>query len=914
MGTVTRSPADPTDRATLERLKLSPEVAWYLASRGIPFPDCPPAIKTPEPGGLLRNAKFDAARVDRVLSAFGKLRHTKGKWAGQPLKPDPWQVAYILAPVFGWVRFDRDARKWVRVIRELYVDVPRKNGKGLYTGTMILTRDGWKQFGDIRPGDQVHSIDGSLTRVTWTSPVRHLACYRVSFADGQSVVCDADHLWTVWDRYGHDPAEWAASRRQGAWRTVATPELAVTDRAGARRDTRYAVRTDRVLDREPNDLPVDPYLLGLWLGDGHTDAARITTIDDAIWQAFETRSPWTVRRVPGTVSFSITGGFRVSLRTLGVLGDKHVPETYLLGSESQRLDLLRGLMDTDGSVIVGPNTPRVEFTSTRRVLAEAVLFLARSLGWKSTIIEGRAMLDGRDCGPKWRVMWTAFSDRSPFALDRKTRRLHAESDRRTRASTNTIVSVEEVDSVPTMCIAVEHESHQFLVGDGLIPTHNSTTLGGIGIYMTAADGEQGAEVVAAATTKDQAKFVFAPVKALAEKAPALKGHVKAFASRIVHESSGSYFEVISSVADAQHGASIHCAVIDELHVHKSAEMVETIETGTGSRDQPLVACITTADDGRPGTIYARKRRRIEELARRVITDASTYGVIWCAEKSDDPFVEATWRAANPGFGISPTRSYMAKEALKAQQDPAELGKFLRLHLGIRTKQTTRYIDLADWDASAGMVDEAALAGRACHGGLDLASVEDVTAFSLAFPSPDGSYDALWRFWLPEDRLPALSKRTAGESDVWVREGWLRTTPGNVVDNDEIVRQIVADGSRFQLKTVAFDRWGATDVTRRLMDDGLDCVPTGQGYQSMTGPLKEMLRLVKQQRLRHGGNPVMRWMVDNLAVDIDSAANVKPAKDKASDKIDGVPALAMALRECMAELAEVPTPARVYGFR
>jgi phage terminase large subunit-like protein len=565
----TRSLNDPTDRATLERLKLSPEVAWYLASRGIPFPDCPPAIKTPEPGEVLPRAKFDPARVDKVLAAFGKLRHTKGKWAGQPLIPDPWQVAYILAPVFGWIRYDRDILKWVRVIRELYVDMPRKNGK-------------------------------------------------------------------------------------------------------------------------------------------------------------------------------------------------------------------------------------------------------------------------------------------------------------------------------------------------------STTLGGIGIYMTAADGEQGAEVVAAATTKKQAAFVFAPVKALAEKAPALKGHVQAFASKIVHPASASYFEVISSVADAQHGANLHCAVVDELHVHKSPDLVETLETGTGSRDQPLVACITTADDGKPGTIYARKRRRIEQLARRVITDPSTYGVIFCADATDDPFVEATWRKANPGFGISPTRSYLAKQALKAQQDPAELGKFQRLHLGLRTKQVTRYIDLTDWDTAAGMVDEKKLAGRACHGGLDLASVEDVTALALVFPptAGDPSYDAIWRFWLPADRLPSLSKRTAGESDVWARQGWLRTTPGNVVDNDEIVRQIIADGQTFKLKTMAYDRWGANDVVRRLVDDGLDCVPTGQGYQSMTGPMKELLRLTKQRRLRNGGNPMMRWMVDNLAVDIDSAGNVKPAKDKSAEKIDGVAAVAMALRECLAEQTDKPANTRV----
>jgi phage terminase large subunit-like protein len=554
----------------LERLKLSPEVAWYLVSRGIPLPDCPPLIKTPEPGETCPGARFDPERVDKVLQAFGLLRHTKGKWAGQPLKPDSWQVAYILAPWAGWVRFDEDAGRWVRVIRELYVDLPRKNGK-------------------------------------------------------------------------------------------------------------------------------------------------------------------------------------------------------------------------------------------------------------------------------------------------------------------------------------------------------STTLGGIAVYMTAADGESGAEVIAAATTTDQAGFVFAPVKALVENAPALKPHLRAYAKRIVHPASASYFQAISSVADAQHGANIHCAVIDELHVHKTPDMVETLETGTGSRDQPLVATITTADDGKPNTIYGRKRKRIEQLAARLITDSTVYGVIWAAEPSDDPFAEETWRKANPGFGISPTRSYLAKEAAKAKDSPADLAKFQRLHLGLRTKQDTRYIELTAWDDSAGMVDESKLTGRACHGGLDLASVSDVTALCWDFPGED-EHEAIWRFWIPEDRLEDLDRRTAKNASAWVKAGWLKTTPGNVIDNDFIVNTIVKDAGRFDVKTIGYDRWGATDVVRRLGDAGLTCVPIGQGYASLSAPLKELLRLVLTKRYRHGGNPVMRWMVDNLAVQMDAAGNVKPDKAVAAEKIDGVSAAVVALKEYMdAEAAEdVDSSVFVFG--
>jgi hypothetical protein len=510
----TRSTDLPVPRAALLELGLTDEqIAEAEAARPLVV-----AFQADQHPG----AWFDVDRAARALRALGAFKHTKGRWAGVPLRLgeglDPWQVVWVLAPIFGWVYQDGEIDRVVRVVRSAWVEVPRKAGKGLYAGTMILTRDGWRRFGDLVPGDEVHAVDGSLTKVTWTSSVRHLDCYRVTFGDGQSVVCDADHQWTVWDRYGHDPVAWSQSRSKGAWRTITTPQLAATHRGGARGDTRYAVRMDRVLERPARELPIDPYLLGAWLGDGHTDAARITTIDPAIWRAFEDAG-WTVRQIPGTVTYGVNGGFRVALRELGVLGNKHVPEDYLLGSAEQRLDLLRGLMDTDGSVIRSENTPRVEFTTTKPALADAVLFLARSLGWKAVSSEGRATLNGRDCGPKWRVSWTASSDRSPFRLERKTQRLHVARERPTRSSTNVIVRVEPVPSVPTMCIAVDHPSHQFLAGEGLIPTHNSTLASGISGVLLLADQEAGAEVYNIAGSTLQAGRVFDDAKRMLLTSP-----------------------------------------------------------------------------------------------------------------------------------------------------------------------------------------------------------------------------------------------------------------------------------------------------------------------------------------------------------------------------------------------------------
>jgi phage terminase large subunit-like protein len=416
----------------------------------------------------------------------------------------------------------------------------------------------------------------------------------------------------------------------------------------------------------------------------------------------------------------------------------------------------------------------------------------------------------------------------------------------------------------------------------------TTLAGGVATYLTCADGEMGAQVLAVAASKDQAQYCFRPVKQIAESSPALKPHVKAMATRIVHTMSGSYFAVVASVGDLLHGANVHGAVIDELHVHKTRDVVDAVETGTGARTQPLIVIITTPDEGRPGTIYAEKREYLEKLARRVIVDPSFYGVVWgfdsereLADLGLSPFDEAAQKAANPGYGISPTKAFLEAEALKAQESPANLARYLRLHLGIRTKQTTRYIRLDDWDrCPKDPIDESTLAGRDCHGGLDLASVSDLTALCWLFPDREaGSYTGVWRFWLPSDALEDLNRRTAGAADTWVRDGWLRLTPGAVLDTGAVSLQIDTDAQTFAVKTLGYDRWGASEVTRKASDAGMTLVPIGQGYASLSAPLKELLRLVLVGRLNHGGNPVLRWCVDNLAVAMDPAGNVKPGQGR-----------------------------------
>jgi phage terminase large subunit-like protein len=460
----------------------------------------------------------------------------------------------------------------------------------------------------------------------------------------------------------------------------------------------------------------------------------------------------------------------------------------------------------------------------------------------------------------------------------------------------------------------------------------TTTAGGTAIYLTGADGESGAQVVCAATQRDQAGFAFDPIKQIVRQSPDLAKHFEAWESKIIHKASGSVFKPVANVGDAQHGADLHGGIVDELHLHKTNDLIEALETGTGSRIQPLILFITTADQGKRHTPYDNKRQRVEKLARGVLKDPTTYGVVFAAEKpeykdgqlvaGDDPFVEATWRKANPGYGISPTKRFMASAALKAKDSPAELASFLRLHLGIRTKQETVYLSLEAWDANASMVDPIRLKGRECYGGLDLGSTSDLTALCWVFPDPDGAFDVLLRCWTPEDALVNLDSRTAGAASGWVKAGWLSTTPGNVTDYDFIRAQINRDRDEFIVNELAYDRWNATQLVNDLTSEGAPMVTMGQGFVGMSAGTKDLQRLLLvgakadsggvpvKPMIRHGGNPLLRWMVDNFAVVMDPAGNVKPDKANARDKIDGVVALIMGLSRAVAAV-EFEEPSEAY---
>jgi phage terminase large subunit-like protein len=463
-----------------------------------------------------------------------------------------------------------------------------------------------------------------------------------------------------------------------------------------------------------------------------------------------------------------------------------------------------------------------------------------------------------------------------------------------------IVDVRPVPRRPIRCIQVAHASRCYLAGRGMVPTHNSETAAAVALKLLFADGERGGEVYGAALDRDQATIVFNVAAQMVRNSPVLSKRARIIDSsrRIVVTkgvSAGSFYRAIPGDAAGSWGFNASGIVFDELHVQPNRELWDALTTSTVAREQPLTFGITTAGYDRESLCW-----ELHEYARQVteglIDDPSFLGVIYGAQPGEDWTSPATWRKANPNFRITVPEEYLAGEVAKAKQMPAYQNTVRRLHLNEWTSQAERWLDMRRWNESAGAVDERSLLRQSCYAGLDLASTEDVAALVLVFPptDPDGAYRLLPRFWVPEENLVDRGHRHRVPYQSWVDRGLLKATQGDVIDFDVIVADIAELGRSYRIEEVAFDRWGAAQVSQQLQAAGFVLFPFGQGFASFAAPTREFSRLVVDRKLHHGSHPILNWMADNVVVDQDAAGNLKPNKKRSRQKIDGIVAAIMGL--------------------
>ncbi|HEM3524466.1 MULTISPECIES: terminase large subunit [Streptococcus] len=453
-------------------------------------------------------------------------------------------------------------------------------------------------------------------------------------------------------------------------------------------------------------------------------------------------------------------------------------------------------------------------------------------------------------------------------------------------------------------IVKEDGNRQFLTAYIEIPKKNgkSELAAAIALYLLYADNEASAEVYGAACDRNQASIVFDVAKQMVQMSRPLEKRSKIMGAtkRIVNYSNAGFYQVLSAETGTKHGLNVSGLVFDEIHAQPNRHLYDVLTKGSGdAREQPLFFIITTAGTDRNSICYELHTKALDILNGRK-KDTSFYPVVYGLSDEDDWNDEANWLKANPSLGHTIGIDRVREAYQQALDNPAEENVFKQLRLNMWTSSSVAWIPEHVYAKGNDPIQYESLKGRSCYAGLDLSSTSDITAFVLVFPPrfEEENYIVLPFFWLPEDTLELRCRRDHVLYDVWERQGYIKTTEGNVVHYGFIEKFIEDLSEIYHIKEIAYDRWNATQMVQNLEGMGLTMVPFGQGYKDMSPPSKELYKLMMEGKIQHGGHPVLKWMGQNVVMRQDPAGNIKPDKEKSVEKIDGIVALIMGLDRCI----------------
>ena len=594
-----------------------------------------------------KKSVYDRDAADYAVNFIQALCHTKGTWAGKPFELIDWQEQ-IIRDLFGTLK-----PNGYRQFNTAYVEIPKKMGKQLALNTPIPTPDGFTTMGEIQIGDEVFDEKGQICRVVAKSPVDYEEQgYRITFRDGETIIAGARHQWCGELTYG---------KRKIV--TITTEELFNLKRPDGNDVIRFRIPVARAVDL-PNsyELPISPYLMGYWLGNGNAVKPEITiqTCDlfevlDRIWPDHRLGKRWQNTGDSKVVRIPVLK--KVLLESFH---DKVIPQIYLRASVEQRFELLQGLMDSDGCI--NDRKGQAVYCSTEKALAESVSELLWSLGIKNAITtaESTTRADwskpSRECGRVatgetiYTVKFTAFDDLPIAGLERKQKNAVPRNPK-TRSHFRYIRSIEKVQNPGMQCIQVDSPSHMYLAGRSFVPTHNSELAAAVALLLTCGDGEERAEVYGCAADRQQATIVFDVAADMVRMCPALNKRVKILASqkRIIYTPTNSFYQVLSAEAYSKHGFNIHGVVFDELHTQPDRKLFDVMTKGSGdARMQPLYFLITTAGTDTNSICYETHQKAKDILEGRKI-DPTFYPVIYGAAEDDDWTDPEVWKKANPSL-------------------------------------------------------------------------------------------------------------------------------------------------------------------------------------------------------------------------------------------------------------------------
>lgn len=886
--------------------------------------------------------EFDEKLANRRCAFSEKMFHVKGKWAGKKIILEPHQVFFECA-VWGWVKKKNRKRRFNLAM----LLIPRKNGKALEINTPILTTNGWKKHGELKIGDYVFNGNGNPVKVIGVTDQYIGDCYELKFSDGDRIISHSKHEWDT-DRTWYTKRK--KSSRGEPLPLVETEEIFATLKfdSVSRPDFVHRIKITKPIKTDNVDLPIDAYMLGVWLGDGSSNCGQIT-INDEDFEIIDRikKAGYSVNfgyKKGKSTLFRITTGsrkqidrdncFAAYLRKIGVHGNKHIPEIYLRAGLEQRYELLRGLLDTDGTV---SKRGQISLTLTNKKLIEDALELIRSLGIKACIKEDRAILNGKDCGAAYHIHFYPADNTPLFYAKRKGCRVKEVPNKKNRRSSKTVCGAEFVGNHLVNCISVE--GGFYLAGKGLTKTHNSIIAAISGLYGLVADNEKGSECYSGANTEKQALEVFRPAWQMVKNNPQLASHFNIALSgtpknptSIYRISDMSRFELV--VGTPGDGASPHYAIVDEFHEASNSSQFDTFSTGMGAREQPLLLVVTTAGTDTSTPCYELYLRAIKVL-EGTIEDDSFFALMYGIDQEDKWDNFDSWKKANPNYLISIEEDYLKRKFKETLTDVSKQNINLTKHLNVWTNAGTAWMNMTKWAmCSNPSMQLSDFSGVPCYAGLDLASKIDICALVLLFEIDQEkmkNYDKIMQIYNNLDKkvpffavfckyyLPEETVKLAGNDHYvkWVKEGYITETPGARTDFLYIEDDLKAINQTNPIIELAYDPREATYLINNVSTwlgsqfvDGKEvsrCIEITQGAALMSEPMKELEAMVYAQSIWHNGDPVLTWMMGNVVRKQGrNSGTVKyyyPTKEKNEFKIDAPVATIMAVSRVMGKKIE-----------
>lgn len=808
---------------------------------------------------------------------------------GKPFILEPFQI-FIVYNMLGWYYVGTNKRRF----KEVFIELARKNGKALSLDTDIPTPDGWKKMKDIHVGDYVFGKNGKPTKVLVESQIFNKKMYLVEFEDGSTIKASADHIWTIQtkkSRESYVKRPNSKYKKSKGWFNVDTETISKdfshirADKKGI--EYKYRVPMNNAIEYSEKKLIIDPYTLGIWLGDGSKNKPNVSCADvdkDEMMlniSIFNHQVQWHDRKNRAG-DFSIdcnvkkqNNPFIDGLRELGVYNNKHIPEIYLQSSIKQRQLLLQGLMDTDGYV---SKAGQCEFSQKDETLSYQVLELIRSLGMKATISSRNVICNGKKCN-SYRIQFWTDKRFSCFKLKRKHERLKDRLNERMTAKS--IVNVVEIPIEQSKCIMVDSKDHLYLAGKAFTATHNTSLLAGLAWAVSIIQRHSGSKtyIVANALRQTLEAFHFLTFslkyKGLDKKFQ-IKDNYMEHSIKYTFYKDGKpdgSMEIYAMPANPDSQDSFNCNFVlaDEVAAYKKPAQYNRFKEATAAYENSLVCAITTAGDNIHTFGYSHMEYSLK-VVDGLINDDSLFVFVARADQDDKGNVDYTspiqHQKANPNYGITIRPEEILNASLQAQNDPLKRKDFLSRRLNIYTTSMRSWFDIEEFKASDSQynwtLNELAKLKIDWYGGADLSRTYDLTAAAL-YGNYDGVDIVITHGFFPVTQAAAKSDEDNIPLYGWQEDGWLTICNSNTVNMADVVNWFKSMRDKgFKIREVGHDRkFAGEEYFPEMKKAGFKVVDQPQYFYLKSQGFRHIEKAVKDGKLYYLHSEAFEYCVSNV---------------------------------------------------